>query len=293
MYLDCSPVVLAAPVKICKKCGEVKLPDDFHRDRRRPDGRFPYCKVCMSAHTRKWYEDNREYANAKSKERREANPEREAEKNRRWRKANTEHIAEYKRANRERITNTRKAWEQTHPNYAKERYWANPERARERSKNWAQQHQEEIAEKARGYRRIHREHIAARMREWRTNNLNTGKIHKARRKARKLNLPDNFTADDWECALNYFRNCCAVCGRQIGLWHRMAADHWIPLTSPDCPGTVAWNMVPLCHGVDGCNNSKKDKPPTDWLIEKFGPRKGRAILKRIEAFLESRKSDAA
>jgi len=31
--------------------------------------------------------------------------------------------------------------------------------------------------------------------------------------------------------------------------------------------------------------------PSDWLIEKFGKRKGRAILKKIEAYLEERKRE--
>jgi len=30
----------------CAKCGEVKSPSDFHRDRSRPDGLFRRCKVC-------------------------------------------------------------------------------------------------------------------------------------------------------------------------------------------------------------------------------------------------------
>jgi hypothetical protein len=61
--------------------------------------------------------------------------------------------------------------------------------------------------------------------------------------------------------------------------------------SPSCPGTVPWNTVPLCHGVGGCNNQKNDSDATKWLIGKFGKRKGLAILKRIEAFLDSRKPD--
>ena len=68
----------------------------------------------------------------------------------------------------------------------------------------------------------------------------------------------------------------------------MAMDHWIPIVSPDCPGTVPWNIVPLCGGAGGCNNSKSDRNAAEWLIGKFGKRKGRAILRKIEAFLDSR-----
>jgi hypothetical protein len=43
-------------------------------------------------------------------------------------------------------------------------------------------------------------------------------------------------------------------------------------------------MIPLCHGVGGCNNSKKDKDPETWLIARVGKRKAATILKRIRAY---------
>lgn len=110
-------------------------------------------------------------------------------------------------------------------------------------------------------------------------------VHQKRR-ARKNNLPDQFTDYDWQIAIDYFNGRCAVCGRPQGFWHRLAADHWIPISSPDCPGTIPENMIPLCQGMDGCNNSKHDKPAVEWLILKFGKQKANAILKRIEAYFE-------
>lgn len=111
----------------------------------------------------------------------------------------------------------------------------------------------------------------------------------SRRAAEKRGLCADFTLQDWNAALDYFDNHCAACGRQPGLWHTLAMDHWIPLSSQDCPGTVPWNMVPLCHGQGGCNNSKHKRNARVWLIDKFGKRKGMAILRRIETYLESRK----
>ena len=35
-------------MKICIKCEEVKLVEEFYRDKSRKDGRNPYCKVCRS-----------------------------------------------------------------------------------------------------------------------------------------------------------------------------------------------------------------------------------------------------
>jgi len=43
-------------------------------------------------------------------------------------------------------------------------------------------------------------------------------------------------------------------------------------------------MIPLCHGLGGCNNSKSDKDPEPWLTKRFGKRKAAVILKRIHAY---------
>jgi hypothetical protein len=119
------------------------------------------------------------------------------------------------------------------------------------------------------------------------------KLKRQIRRTREENLPVAYSPDDWQRALDFFGGCCAVCGRQPGLWNVIAADHWIPINSDSCPGTVPWNIVPLCHdkrgGSGGCNNSKRDKPAGEWLVEKYGKRKGAAILRRIEVYLESRK----
>ena len=106
-------------------------------------------------------------------------------------------------------------------------------------------------------------------------------------RARKRSLNDCFTVEDWKHALEYFEGCCAVCDRPPGLWHTLAADHWIPLSSPDCPGTIPENIIPLCHGIDGCNNSKHAKLPLEWLTEKFGKRKAMVIFNRIGDYFSS------
>lgn len=109
------------------------------------------------------------------------------------------------------------------------------------------------------------------------------------RYARKHSLPVAFRVSDWRFALEYFGNCCAVCGRPAGLWHTLAQDHWIPLTpnynlKGDNPGSVPTNIVPLCHGLDGCNNRKHNNDPVVWLIDTFGPRKAKTINRRISRY---------
>jgi ribosomal protein L37AE/L43A len=101
---------------------------------------------------------------------------------------------------------------------------------------------------------------------------------------RKRELPHTFTEQDWQRALEYWEYTCAVCGRPRGLWHTLAADHWIPLTDPDCPGTVPTNIVPLCHGESGCNNSKRAKSPQAWLEAKLGPKQAFQKMLEIDAY---------
>jgi hypothetical protein len=101
---------------------------------------------------------------------------------------------------------------------------------------------------------------------------------------RKRRLPDTFTDQDWQRALEYWGHQCAVCGRPRGLWHTLAADHWIPLSDPDCPGTIPTNIVPLCHGEGGCNNSKRSRSPQDWLEAKLGRKQAFQKLIEIDAY---------
>jgi hypothetical protein len=102
---------------------------------------------------------------------------------------------------------------------------------------------------------------------------------------RKRRLPDTFTEQDWQRALDYWDHKCAVCGRPRGLWHTLAADHWVPLTSPECPGTVPTNIIPLCHGEGGCNNSKGKKMPDAWLKQKLGPKQASQKQLEIDTYI--------
>jgi hypothetical protein len=117
------------------------------------------------------------------------------------------------------------------------------------------------------------------------------KTQQIKRRAFERHLPSAFTPHDWERCLSYWNNSCAVCGRPRGLWHTIAADHWIALSDPrpNNPGTVPTNIIPLCHGIDGCNNSKHDNDATEWLTRKYGRRKAKKILERIQKYFDSLK----
>lgn len=243
-------------LKLCAKCGEWKPLDQFNKVASTSEKLRGTCKKCSAKR-------DLEYARS--------HPEKSRDRQRRYRDAHPDKVRERKRQ------------------YAK----ANQERARERGHRWHLQNPESRRERYLRWKQNNPEKYRERREKYRRNNPDVVRAYHSRRRARKLDLLDSFTAADWQYAVNHFGGHCAVCGQQPGLWHTLAADHWIPLASPDCPGTVAWNIVPLCHatkdGAGGCNNSKGSKPPAEWLAGAFGKRKGRAILKRIERYLESRR----
>jgi hypothetical protein len=241
------------PLKRCSVCGAM-LPataEYFTRDRSNKDGLRTQCKPCYRAKQRRWYEEDAERYHS--------------------------YARKYYAQSPEKVKKRVREWERTDLGKARHREY--------RQKN---------APKLSAYFREHyRKNRDARIRQasdWIRQNPERRRVILQRREARKHSLPDAMTGQDWQYALAYFSHRCAVCGRPIGLWHTLAADHWIPLSNPRCPGTVPTNIVPLCHGQGGCNNSKNDRDPEEWLVEKFGKRRAHQILSRIQAYFASLKS---
>lgn len=162
----------------------------------------------------------------------------------------------------------------------------NADALREKKREYYNEHAERICLNLRTSYANSAEIIKERARKYKRDNPTQVKAYLLNRLARKRALPAFFTAAHWQEAVSYFEGKCAVCGRPAGLWHTLAADHWVPISSPECPGTVPTNMVPLCHGIGGCNNSKHNKPAGAWLVETFGPRKARAIEARVQEFFQ-------
>lgn len=192
-----------------------------------------------------------------------------------------------------------------------------PEKLREYHKKWSQENREKRRQSCRDWRsrnideqrerekRVKRNdpNRVAKVRAWEAKNFernlknrregrkkyakeNGGKLRAAwhRYESRKRGLPDDFTESDWQFALDHFYGRCAVCGRPPGFFHKLALDHWIPISDPDCPGTVPHNIVPLCHGVGGCNNRKRHTKPQEWLKQNYGAKEARAISNRVHGF---------
>lgn len=246
------------PTKICSRCKDPQPWDNFTLDRTKPDGMNYICRVCDSLKQRAGYQRNHEH---------------KLLYNRGWTKKH-----------RARILRRRRA-----------RYWQNPEKYRLAARLFGQEHRATISarekqqrladpEKYRRKDRIANALRKGKLKTWRRANLVLICLYAANRRARQRQLPDTFTVEEQAFMMQYWHHACAICGNEAGLWWTLANDHWIPITSPDCPGTVADNMLPLCHGTGGCNNSKCDKEPLTWLSTRVSPRDAKRILKAIDTY---------
>lgn len=250
--------------KVCSKCEEDKPLGDFYNQHKKFDGKSAACKKCTRKQINQHHEENPENRKTNSKTYFEKNKGKILARQNQYYQENRENFLE-------KVYKHRKE---------------NPDKIKEQKRKHYQGHKQEIIQKVKQYRLDNLETVKARQKESRQEPETRIKIRTRNRlrSTKQKDLPNTLTMSNWEYALTYWKGCCAVCGRPPGLWHTLAMDHWIPLANPDCPGTVPTNIIPLCHGVDGCNNNKKDKDPNIWLVQKYGPKKAKAKLKEIETY---------
>lgn len=165
-----------------------------------------------------------------------------------------------------------------------------PEKQRARSKRFSDTHREHERERSQKYRETYPEKDRASKKAyaqnhpekglvWRENNRHILKAISQRRRAREKQLPNTFTAQDYNRMMEYWGYSCAISGET----ERLQIDHWIALTDPNCPGTVPGNMIPLQAKL---NNSKHNKPAEHWLKSRYGELLAKNILDRVNAYFE-------
>lgn len=86
-------------------------------------------------------------------------------------------------------------------------------------------------------------------------------IDNNKRRQRKKAIAYNWTLEMWEKCKQAWKNKCAYCGATA----KLTQDHFIPLSHPQCTGTIQGNMVPACLK---CNCSKGSIHPQDWIVDK-------------------------
>ena len=289
-------------MKRCKNCGEWKTKDQFSRLHISADGLQYWCKVCDRERQRKrrsgelprrqtvrddgkqrcrrcgeWKFATGEFFNAAKKYKsgyKTTCRDCETSIQRKYREENREHVLQRNRAytakNREHLRELETIRrEGNRENYReKQRKWnaANPEKAREKTRRYNERYPEKVK-------------IGKR-------------VSQANRAARKNEVADTFTATELVQMMEYWNYCCVYCSAQQDFWNVIEQDHFIALTDKreNNPGTVATNMIPACAS---CNASKNDSDPIEWLNWKFGKRKAKQILKRINDYFEYVKQNGA
>ncbi len=253
--------------KVCSGCKEDKPLDNFYNQPQKFDGKSATCKKCTREQIDQHHKEHPENRKISRKKYFEKNKEKILARNKQRYQENRERLLE-------KVYKHRKE---------------NPDKIKEQKSKHYQGHKQEIIQTVKKYRQDNLEKVKAKQKIFRKRPENHIKIlaRNRLRDAKQANLPNTFKQSNWEFALTYWKGCCAVCGRPPGLWHTLAMDHWIPLANPDCPGTVPSNIIPLCHGVDGCNNSKRDKDPALWLTQKYGSKKAKTKIKEIELYFDN------
>lgn len=102
-------------MRTCGRCYDKHPVTFFNKDRRRPDGLYPYCKNCSRKACRKSYVKHHDsHVEMKRRWKRE-NPEKHAAINKAWQKANPDKVAEYSgkwwRGNREKAYANSRAYQ--------------------------------------------------------------------------------------------------------------------------------------------------------------------------------------
>lgn len=92
------------------------------------------------------------------------------------------------------------------------------------------------------------------------------------RRQREISVAWDWSLSDWEDCKDYWNHACAYCGDRNS---KLTQDHFIPLASPECTGTIKTNMIPACAR---CNASKGQLDARQWL------RNDQAIDKIINYF---------
>lgn len=266
----------STPLKRCSKCKNEypATPEFFTRNKSCSDGLHTICKTCKQQQNKAYLDTNKDRVNASRRQRyRDDENKRQQSKSRgqKWRAENREKSLESK----------------------KQYYWDNREDSLQKSREWRETNQEYARERNRLYNKRNRKKIRARQQQWEDQNRDkinskrrqqysvdpiSRKAAKLAREARKRELPSDFTVEDYNRMMAYWGGCAIT-----GETENLEIDHWIALNSPDCPGTIPTNMIPLTVSL---NASKQDTDPVEWLVWKFGEAEAFKILQKIQDYFD-------
>ncbi len=165
---------MSSNTKVCKKCGQDKPIAAFGNYKASKDGLRPWCRECMSALGKAYYERNREVKAAKCKA---------------WREQNREHVVEYQQQ-----------YYQTKGRFLRrKRYLVDKENHRALAYKWRKEHPEAVKASRQRFLDSHREYLheyeakrwreqrdllSARNKEWRDSHPIQRAQNEAKRRAK-------------------------------------------------------------------------------------------------------------
>lgn len=243
--------------KICKHCNrELPLNNEYFAIfKRNKDGFATICKSCKREYDKEYRLKNKEKIRIKQRKYSE-NRKAYCKK---WYYENQEYVKAYRERNKDKITEQNK------------KYWAeNKNEQKERISKWRRENAEYIKQ----YRKINRNRDREQSRKWynteRGRKLSMTKTNAYR--AKKKQLPNSFTAEQWAECLEYFNHSCAYCGEHYEV---LEQEHFIPVSKGG--EFTKNNIVPSCRS---CNASKLNHDFSEWYPkQKFYSSEREMIIK--------------
>jgi len=232
--------------KICIKCGkELPLTEENYSSRKNSkDGFCNECKKCRGIYLKQYRKDNKESITKSDKEYYLNNKKDITIRHKQYKKVNKEATAKY-------------------------------------SKQYKKDNREILAKYSKEHYENNKEYYAKIGSEYHKNNRDKCNGLHHRYVARKRELPNDLTSDQWTDIKTAFDNKCCYCEESKPL----AQEHFIALSKGG--GYTVSNILPACKS---CNSSKNNKDFLEWYPkQKFYSDKRRD---KILEYLEKRKEES-
>jgi 5-methylcytosine-specific restriction endonuclease McrA len=143
---------------------------------------------------------------------------------------------------------------------------------RERQREYRSKYPEKTRETHRNIYLKYKNIQLQRAREIRSKNPERFRAYCNSRRARERNLPNTYTAEQWDICKNHFNNFCAYCGEEKPL----EQEHFLALSKG---GEYTHNnIIPVCKS---CNSGKQDNDFFDWYPKQdfYNKKREKKILK--------------